>query len=250
MSDASAGGETAAKSQSYPMFYQQPEVLRAEVHGALELRPGSSFEFARATNAVPVNAAEFPLVARDYPIVFVGGQVPVPVAIVGLRKDENLMVSADGGWLPGTYVPAYVRRYPFVFVHNEDSSQFALCIDGVSERIAEGTDNPFFIDGEPAEITKSAMQFCTAFQQQAIATTQFGQMLADHDLLKTNQGTFTLENGEKLELRDFRIIDEAKLNALSDEEFVALRKGGALAAIYCHLVSMNSWAGLVRRAGK
>ncbi len=248
MSDTSNDQQAAGGGQTYPIFYKQPEVLRAEVHGGLELRPGSSFEFAGATNALPINAAEFALVARDYPIVFVGGDVPTPVAIVGLRKDENLMIDADGAWAPGTFIPAYVRRYPFVFVQNEESSQFALCIDRASERIAEGTQQPFFEGNEPADITRQALQFCTTFQQQATATGQICQILAEQRLFKTNQGTFTLETGETLALTDFQIVDEAKLNAQTDDAFVALRKSGALAAIYCHLVSMNSWATLVRRA--
>ncbi|MGI9463313.1 MAG: SapC family protein [Aestuariivirgaceae bacterium] len=247
MSDAAIGHQAEPSRQGYPLFYQQPEVLRAEVHGELELRPEVSFEFARTSSGIPLNAAEFPVAARDYPIVLVGDETPVPVAIVGLRKNENLMIAGDDTWADGAYVPAYVRRYPFVFVRDQNSDQFALCIDGVCERIARGSEHPFFIDGEPAETTRRALEFCTAFQQHSNATNRICQALREKDLFRAKKIEFTLKSGEKLELRDFRIIDEEKLNALPDDDFIALRQSGALAVIYCHLMSMNSWPALLSR---
>lgn len=254
MSDVANGGDSstpevtkaaeAAAEGSLPIFYTKPEVLSAEQHGGLELKSGNSFTFAKDTNAIPLNVAEFPLAARSYPIVFVGTETVTPLAIVGLRNAQNLFIDDSGAWIEGHYVPSYVRRYPFVFVRGGDGTQYALCIDRASERVAEGTENPFFADGEMSELTKNALQFCTTFQQQHAATEMIVKKLVELDLLTTNNGTFTLKSGEVLAMNDFKIIDEAKLNALPDDVFLSLRANGVLAAIYCHLVSLNSWQNL------
>jgi hypothetical protein len=51
-----------------------------------------------------------------------------------------------------------------------------------------------------------------------------------------------------LNVTDFQVVDEAALNALSDSDFLDLRKSGALAMIYCHLASSNSWSALAHQA--
>ena len=62
-----------APNTGMPIFYSQPEVLDSERHAGLELKPVTSYEFTRNVNAIPVTAAEFPAVARNYPIVFTTG---------------------------------------------------------------------------------------------------------------------------------------------------------------------------------
>lgn len=240
------GGEGAR----LPLFYKDPVVLEKTTHAGFELAPLDGFAFAAGTNSVALNAVEFPLAARHYPIVFIGEDKLSALAIVGLRNEENLFVDSKGNWSQGAYVPAYVRRYPFIFLQNEDASRFTLCVDRASNRVRKGKKNPLFIDGEMSETTKQALEFCTAYQQQAVNTQTLLAALNDAGLIVPNAGKFTLADGEVLSLRDFKVIDEAKLNALDDETFVSLRKQGALAAAYCQLVSMNAWNDLVRLAGQ
>ncbi|MFN3231044.1 MAG: SapC family protein [Alphaproteobacteria bacterium] len=244
MSDA-AGAQTA---QGFPMFYKKPEVLNAQAHANLGLKPGRSLAFASETHVVPVNVLEMPHAARHNPLVFTASDKPSPVIVVGLRAGQNVFVDKEGSWAADSYIPAYVRRYPFVFLRNEDQNRFTLCIDRASDQIGEGTDNPFFADGERTEMTAKALEFCTAYQREHLRTQAVCDLIGELELFKLQNGTFTLESGEKLALRDFNIIDEQKFNALDDEAFLKLRQGGALPTIYSHLISMQSWRELVRRA--
>jgi SapC len=230
-----------------PIFYERPEILDSERHKALGLIDSTSLLFAVSSNAIPINAAEFPLASRDYPIVFIGDEEINSVAIVGLRKDENLMVNQAGQWAQDTYIPAYVRRYPFIFVRQEGGSQYALCIDRASDRIGTDTDKAFFNGTEKTETSEKAMEFCTLFQRHYLATETIIKQLREYDLLVTHQIQFTLPNDNTLNLKDFKVIDEKRLTDLPDNDFIALRKTGALATAYCHLVSLNSWQGLYRR---
>ncbi|MDP6709706.1 MAG: SapC family protein, partial [Alphaproteobacteria bacterium] len=65
-----------------PVFYQRPSPLNAEV----TLDAVASFDFARTTNAVPINAVEFAAAQRDYPIVFSNDAAPVAMAVLGLEE--------------------------------------------------------------------------------------------------------------------------------------------------------------------
>ena len=179
--------------------------------------------------------------------MFVGDEAPIGIAIVGLRNAQNLFVEDDGAWAKGHYIPAYVRRYPFVFVHNQGANQFVLCIDRASSRVTEDAETPLFADGKPTDFTQRALDFCTAFQQQHLASQRAFALLKELDLLRPNQGTFKMPSGETFALTDFKIVDEKKLNNLPDDAFLRLRHDGALAMVYCHLMSMMAWQSLAER---
>lgn len=254
-SDTSNGGNgaqnpagDATQMKGMPIFYEQPEILDPERHKGLGLIDSQSLSFAASSNAIPLNAAEFSMASRDYPIVFVGEEDINSVAIVGLKNDENLMVDKDGNWARGAYIPAYVRRYPFIFVHQAGTSQYALCIDRASSRISSDGETAFFDGAEKTELSEKAMEFCTLYQRHHIATEAVLKQLGELDLLVTHSIQFPLGDGNSMTLKDFRIVDEKRLQELSDDDFLKLRKSGALAAIYCHLVSLNSWQNLLQRA--
>jgi hypothetical protein len=242
---------TKGTTPTLPLFYKKPEVLRADKHKNLSLRPEATFEFARKANSLPINAAEMPHAVRHYPIVFTDTENPFPVAVVGLRQGSNLFVEKDGTWAKGVYAPAYARRYPFVFMKNANGKTLTLCIDRQSERVAENRDNPFFNDGKRTEVTNNALKFCTAYEQEHRKTDEIAKLLAKHELFTSNRGTFTLDSGEKVSLTGFKLVDEKKFNALPEAAFSELRQGGALPVIYCHLISMHSWQNLIsRESGK
>ena len=131
-----------------------------------------------------------------------------------MRTDENLFVNATGDWTSNTYIPAYVRRYPFIFLATSDEKQFALCVDGASHLIVDGADNPFFANGEATEITKNALNFCGSFQAEYDKTKAFCSALAEHKIFETKAADMSLASGQKIVFGSFRVVDEAKLNAL------------------------------------
>ena len=250
MTDAAAPetetGAAPAQGRPAPLFYKTPHVLEATRHANLGLKPHASFAFAAEANAIPMNMAEFAQAGVWYPLVFSGRETLAPVAVVGVRPQQNLFVDADGAWTAPAYVPAYVRRYPFILTRPDVAKdQVLLCVDTGAERVSEEADTKFFAEGKATETTNSALEYCLNFQRQAIATEQVTKVLAEHDLLVERQGTLELPGGtEKLRLTDFKVVDEDRLNALSDAAMAELRKRGALAVAYCQMMSMNNWAKL------
>jgi hypothetical protein len=234
-------------NSALPMFYRQPRPLNPEQHANLSLVVAKDYRFAAITNSVPVVAAEFPVACRFFPIVFADGPAPQPVVLLGLRDGENLSVDADGKWTEGVYIPAYVRRYPFIFFENEDKSQYTLCIDEAAPSLASNDENPLFGKDGPTETTKKALEFCREYQGHLASTAEFVAELVAADLLIDNRADISLKNGAKFALGGFKIIDEARFAKLSDAEFLHWRERGWLALIYCHLISISNMATLVER---
>ena len=229
-----------------PMFYRRPFALQAQVHSEVSLKRTPNYRFARETNAVPLTTQELFHAQRDYPIVFTNEAVPMPMAVVGLEDRVNLYVEPDGSWRRSAYVPAYVRRYPFLFSEQPESSDLTLCIDEGSDFIEATTANPFFREGKPTEVTQKALEFCLAYQRQHEATRDFGRTLAQVELLIPRDATVKLPGGESIVVRGFKMIDEAKFNTIPAETFQDWRSKGWITLIYAHFLSLGAWDRLVQ----
>lgn len=233
-----------------PLFYRRPIAMDPARHGRLRLGPPGDLRFARKANAVALLGPEFPQAARFYPIVFTSGGHALPAAVLGLKADDNLLVDGNGQWEAGAYVPAYVRRYPFIFVEQPDGQRLTLCIDEASEQLAADGPRPLFDGDQPAEATRQALELCMSFQRDAAATRAFVQALEAKELLVERRADVALDHGGRLALGGFRVVDEAKFNALDDATFLDWRRRGWIGLIYCHLLSSGNWGGLVERAAR
>lgn len=240
-SDGDADAQTKA---DLPVLYQRPMPLDAQRHESMSLKRMTSFPFAQKTNSVPINGVEFPFVMRHYPIVFTAGEQPNPVAVLGVRADKNLFVNEWGAWTDGLYVPAYIRRYPFIFMEETGGDRLILCIDEESDLLTNDSRRPLFADGQRTDVVTHALDFCTEFQAQHNATAEFGRALEAHDLLIPNRADISLVSGEKLSLGGFRMVDEARFHALPDDVFLEWRRKGWLHLVYCHLMSSINWGRL------
>lgn len=238
---------TAEQRPDLPLFYRDPRPLNSDRHASKAIKTEPDFSFAAATNSVPVTAMEFTRIARHYPIVFTSGDPVAPVAVLGLRNDQNAFISTKGDWAKGCYIPAYVRRYPFILMESPDRLQYTLCIDEASELLVEGDERALFDGDEPSEITKGALKFCSAYQGEHAFTLEFTAALEKYGLLVDNRADVSLESGEKLALGGFRMVEEAKFTALPDDVFLDWRQRGWVPLVYCHLLSMGNWQALAER---
>lgn len=225
-------------------LFRRPRPLDRTVHKSLTIDRKAGFAFARAQVAVPITLSEFAAAARDYPIVFAGTPVQ-PFALLGLREGHNLAVNDAWQWRKGRYVPAHLRRYPFVFMETQDS-QFLLCIDEAAEHFTAESKldpQPLFAAGEPTPLVGDAMKFLAAFQSEFAATRELAAAIDAAGLLIDRQAEVELAGGAgHLSLGGFRIVNEEKFAALADDVFLDWRKRGWLAPIYFHLQSLANFA--------
>ncbi|HYB11616.1 MAG TPA: SapC family protein [Alphaproteobacteria bacterium] len=232
-----------------PLFYKDPRPLDPTRHGRLSLKSEIDLGFTRQTNAVPLNITEFGVAARFFPIVFVREPIPMALAVLGMRKDQNLFVDEFGRWQRGCYIPAYVRRYPFIFFESEDGQRLSLCVDETSNALIESDARPLFKNGQASDAARGAFEFCAAFHREHTLTRAFVSKLVASDLLMAGQAKASLKSGEQLALSGFEVVDARKFNALSDEAFVAFRRDAGLAGIYSHLIAQSNWDALLNLSG-
>ncbi len=233
------------------VMYSKPEPLNPQAHGDLTMvSTDAPFAFAFAANAVPMQVTEFGPASLSYPVIFAGVE-KAPLAIMSIRPNENLFVT-EGRFDPEAYIPAFIRRYPFVVASNPGDDRVIVCIDVDAHFITKGGDVKLFEDGEPTDYTKNAIQFCENFEMEAQRTEHFVQLVKDLDLLVERKQTVQPANddgtpGEVLEVADYYAVDEERLKALPADKLVELRDTGALQQIYAHLNSLLNWDRLITR---
>ena len=248
---ASEAVQLTKKAAQAPLFFVEPHILDAKRHAKATLVPGEDYRFTAASNSAPINGIEFVEAAKYYPIVFSGDDAVMPAVVMGFEQ-KNSLVDADGKWCANFYIPAYVRQYPFIFFEEPEHERFYLCVDEKSVNFSlEGDKNGAILynaDGTPSALSNRALEFCTAFYQHHLITKNLCADLLKHDLLVQFQTEAKLASGKTFQLNNFKIIDEAKFNALSDEVFADFRKKGWLAFIYFALASNSNWKRLLEFA--
>ena len=234
-----------------PLLYEDPVLLRGDIHKHAALLACESFQFAASVVAVPLNASEFALAARCYPIVFADTETTVPLAVLGLGGDSNLFVDGEGRWSDGAYVPAYVRRYPFLPVTTPNSDALMLAIDRPRLIERDGmvpADANGLFDGDTASpLAARALDFCERYHRDHLRTTEFVVGLRDCGLLETRRADIHLPDQSQFRVDGFRTIDRAKLRALSDDTLGDWFRKGWLDLAALAETSQANWQMLLDR---
>lgn len=228
------------------IFFKRLRPLDAVAHKDVRIDRDAGYGFARQLIAAPLVMADFAPAARDYPIVFVGEPAQA-FALLGLRRQRNLLIGEDGQWRKGRYVPSHLRSYPFGYAEAPEQ-RILLCIDEAAEHLAPNEQRQaaaLFIDGQPSPLVHEMLDFLTQLHGQHGATQAFSAAVAAAQLLIERKAEVTLANGEQLSLDGFHIIDEQRFNALPEATFLDWRNRGWLAPIYFHLQSFANLVNLV-----
>lgn len=231
------------------LFYQDAKPVTSDRHRDVSIKAGHSYSFARNVNSVPVTAVEFAQAAAEYPIVFAGTEHSImPAVILGVKQTENLYVDDDGNW-SGKYVPAFVRRYPFVFSSDAGGRTFILNIDESFEGInREGRGERLFdSDGQQTRYLKEVLGFLQDYQSRFQRTKQYCDRLKSLGLLQPMQAQFNLNSGERHSLAGFMTVDREKLKAIDVADLQALFGNDELECTYLHLHSLRHFANMLER---
>src|SRR4051812_9656471 len=225
------------------LIYETAVPLSAPRHRDYSVETGASYGFSDAVNAVPLMAVEFPPAAGEYPIVFAGTDKDImPAVILGMRS-QNLYLAKDGKW-DAKYIPAFVRRYPFVFSETDEGQRFTLCIDEAFSGVnREGRGERLFADdSKPTPYVQRVLDFLQEYQAQFRRTQKFCEKVKELDLLEPMQAQVDLTSGERLMLSGFSAVNRTKLKALSGDKLAELAKTDELELLYLHLQSMRNFA--------
>jgi hypothetical protein len=225
------------------LIYETAVPVSSGRHAKCSIEAGTGFAFTRNLNSVPLMAVEFPQATAEYAVVFAqSGDDVVPVVILGARQNENLYLADDSAWR-AKYVPAFIRRYPFVFSPSEDGKTFTLCVDEAFQGLNYlGRGEALFTeDGKHTPYVDNVLKFLQEYRSQFLRTQAFCKKLKELDLLEPMQAQFTLGSGEKMSLGGFQVVDRKRLKALPAETLSQLAANDELELIYLHLQSMRNF---------
>ncbi len=229
-------------------LYEKPELLTKEEHGDLGLSSvDRTYDFVKSIRAVPIVTAEVATAQKHFPIVFAGFENPTLLAVVGAFEDRNLFVNEDGTWDQNSYLPTYLRCYPFAFATRPDD-QFAVVIDRSAAEISDKPEQPFF-DGDKLSVAVQArVDFCGQFDAERRRTKQFCERANELGLLSGQRATHRPDpGGEEKSIANYVAIDVRKLNDLDKDTLQELHQDGSLSAIFGQVFSVENWGRLVAR---
>jgi hypothetical protein len=226
----------------------KPVALNNELHKEFKILPQFSLESVADRHLTPIMLQEFVSAAPHYPIFFLKNEEANQynaVAVFGLVENQNLFIK--DGKFEGQYVPANVRAYPFSLAQANDD-QLVLCINEESDVVSKTEGQPLFdAEGKATEFFQGVNKFFQEFIDANNVSRNITAQLAELDLFKADGLQYRDAAGNERRVNGFFVIDREKFEALSDEQFLSLRKFGVLPAIYAHFSSLERIGAIIAR---
>lgn len=242
--------ESAASVSGNVMFYEKPVPLNREQHKNYGVKAVEQpFAFMAKQHFLPLTAREFGAASTTMPIIF-AGEDKAPVAVMGIRQNENLFVE-NGQYMQDFYMPSFARRYPFVLAQDNDNNRFVVCVDESAECVTDKKpEQPFFNGTENSDFTSEAFQFLQDFERDRQTTQGMIQEFKELDLFEPKTMHFQGNNpdgslAERQKIADYFAISEEKIRGLSADKVKSLSDRGMLGVAHAHLVSLSNWQRLV-----
>lgn len=233
----------SAPPADLPLFYNDLIPLNSRDHATWKSKQLDSAKWLETQHAVPLTSDEFVQAQRDYPIVFSSGENPLPLALMGLNEGINTFVDEHGKVNEPVYIPAYIRRYPYLLAKlRPDSDEMSLCFDPTAGAIGTFEDGDALFDGDqPSEQIQSILKFCEEFEQAGARTKAFVDELKANDLLMDGEiAISTHENPDKPYVyRGFQMVNQEKLQKIPARKLKEWNDNGLSMLIHAHLFSLD-----------
>lgn len=207
--------------------------------------------------AVLAFPTEFANIQKEYPILLskdpTSGRYQA-VALLGIKKDENLFLhkNSDGQgytWA-AEYVPAILAKGPFITGLREQMSgevDAMVYIDVTSPKINNQNGKPLFLPhGGSSPYLDYITKLLGVIQTgKEIGDAMFAQF-AELELIDPLTINIDLVNGDKHQVRGYFTISEEKLRNLNGEKLELLSKSGYLQGAYLMLASLTNIEKLIK----
>jgi hypothetical protein len=235
---------SAPVADNLPLLYKDLVPLNSNDHEKFRTRPMENAKFMDGQHAIPLTVEEFVSASRNFPIIFSASDMPIPLVLMGLNEGVNAFMDEDGKFTSPVYIPAYVRRYPFMLAKlRPDADELSLCFDptcGAVGAFKKNEGDALFDDGKPTEVTQGILKFCEDFEQAGAQTHAFVEELLKHELLMDGEVSIQQVDVElPYVYRGFKMIDEEKLRNLSGDKLRKMNQNGMLPLIHAHLFSLQ-----------
>ena len=225
-------------------MYKNLEIVNKIAHKENSIKEVKDFSYAKNLTSAPITVTEFFEACKNYPILFAKDKNNDWFASVmlGFKEKENIFVDNKGNWDKLHYVPAFVRRYTFVFVEQNEQQQLLLGVEKEFLSIDKKDEKRKLFDDkdENTEFLNNVLNFLNQYQNDSIATKEFIKQLAEWELLEEKVATIINEKKEQFNINGFYIVNEEKLKHLSKKKKEEICNKNATALITAHLISLSN----------
>lgn len=195
---------------------------------------------------------EFRSVQAFYPILLhrdPSGEL-YPIALFGFKEKENLFLD-DAGW-HAHYVPAMIRRQPFLIGYQDPAGQAGagparmLSIDLGHPRVNKAAGEALFqpLGGRTPWLEDMAALLETIYGGY-VHSKAFVQALQQHDLVESVTFDVALNDGSRNQLLGFYAINEKKVQQLTGATLWDFGQKGFLMPLFMMLASTVNMRSLV-----
>lgn len=223
-------------------MYKNIELINSVEHKKGAIKDVIDYSFSKELSNCLVTVSEFFEACKDYPILFAkdANNEWFASIMLGLKEKENLCVDEAGNWKSSKYIPAFIRRYPFVFVSDKD--KLALAYDTTYKTTKDENPTKAFFDenGNNSEFLNATLRFLTNFQADALSTSKFVAELEKLELLEQKSASIKTQSNETITINGFFVVNEDKLKNLNEKKKGDLCKRGAIPLITAHLISLSN----------
>lgn len=235
-------------------MYKQIAPVSKVQHSTKRIKRIESLKFAAEQHLLRIVGPEFARVAQDCPVVFIKDQSggTHPFALAGIRQGENVMIDRVGRWR-GSYLPAVIRRYPFILVNagTDQGSTLTVAVDEGSGLLSDDEGERLFDDsGEPTGPLKGVLDLLGQLEAAERDTRALCEALIQRELLQPFQVNTAAPSGRRFNVGGILAVDERRFNQLPDDVFLDWRRRGWLAAVYSHLFSLAKVPAIIARADR
>lgn len=219
-------------------------------HQDLRLIMRGSRESGDGVNQVLVFPTELEQAQREFSILFrpdPEGRLR-PVALLGLDRDDNLFLGADGVW-QSDYVPAVLQGRPFAIAASATGEAgLQILIDPDHPRLSRSEGEPLFLEhgGNAPALEKMLGVLRMAYLGNGLLDPMVEAFKAA-GLLRPFAIELRVGPERAYAISDAQTIDRERLAALTGEELAALHQRGFLQSAFMIAASLGNLQKLVDR---
>jgi len=221
-------------------MYNNIELITKDEHKEFGVANVEGFAHAKELTTSMITMSEYYQSCKSYPIVFAKNEEEgwFSVALLGLEKENKFL--KDGVWKEDCYIPAYIRRYPFIYIKNEDDLLLGFDADHKVSKEEAGERHFFDKDENTTEFVTNVLTFMNQVQNSTKATKEFIETLEELDLLEASNITGNNAEGKEISITGFWVLKEDKLNELTQKNKTMLCKKSYMQPITAHLISLSN----------
>jgi hypothetical protein len=224
-------------------MYKDIVVINKIEHKNKNVKRVTNFSFSKEMTSIPITITEFYEACKNYPIFFAKDTNDKWFATVmlGYKENKNIFVNEKGVWEKMHYIPANIRRYPYIFVTNDNNAELTLAIE--KEYLSDDKkdlERKLFKDGENSEILNQVMSFLNQFYIDSLASEEFIKQLDEWELLEEKVATIKDKENKIFNINGFYVVNEEKLKHLSKKKKEEIYNKNAIPLITAHLISLSN----------